>query len=233
MRTALQPDVVLGSGADSDGGKFWETLGNFGKLWKTGLFVTFGWVTWPLQWLEGHFTACSALGLTGSSLGSSEDFIRSPTPMLYAASNRSCEIRLFMGNRPQNIFRPSWVIPIISIPWPQTNLFSFECLFLSACQAQGSSSALCAHFIFVPCYKRNARRDTFFMWSLLKEASCPNFMCHCATNYRRSCRGSSLLHSHAPYLNPEHQWLSAQSFFSLITLFSWFISEKKLVHTLS
>ena len=38
-----------------------------------------------------------------------------------AASSRSCEIRLFMGNRPQNIFRPSWAIPIISIPWPQTN----------------------------------------------------------------------------------------------------------------
>jgi hypothetical protein len=36
-------------------GKLWKVLESLGKLRKTGLFVMFGWVTWPLQLLEGHF----------------------------------------------------------------------------------------------------------------------------------------------------------------------------------
>ena len=67
----------------------------------------------------------------------------------------------------------------------------------------------------------------------IKKGILPKIMCHCVTKNRRSSCRSSLHPFHSPDLNPEHKRRSAQLFFLLITLFSWFISEKLLVHTLS
>jgi hypothetical protein len=61
--------------------KIWKVLKSFGKFRKTGLFVTLAETLLSLSltptncccdWM-GAFTACSALGLTGSSPGSSKD----------------------------------------------------------------------------------------------------------------------------------------------------------------
>ena len=72
-------------------------------------------------------------------------------------------------------------------------------------------------------------RTICLVWCLLKKASIlRKIMCHSVSKGESCSHKSSPLHFHAPDMNPEHQWISDQWFFSFVTWSSWVGTEKKL-----
>ena len=86
-----------------------------------------------------------------------------------------------------------------------------------------------SHFTCPPSYEGYTSPDTFFSLTFIKERIWCKIICYPKTEHRKYVCRSGLLHFNSPDLNSKHLRVSAQKFFSLVSLCSCIRIEKKLV----
>jgi hypothetical protein len=141
------------------------------------------------------------------------------------AQSREIDLKIFLEG-----CRSSWLFRS-----PDHNSSEFY-LIIHSDQTTQLSKAWAVTFLIFPAFlpmKVAPRKTHFSAANFIKWRILSQIMCHSLTKGRSSSRRSGLLHYHSPDLNPEQRSISAQLIFSLLTLFSWFRTEKLLLHTSS
>ncbi len=129
----------------------------------------------------------------------------------------------------QNISWGLQIISIILISWTQLRLILSNHSFWPDYQAQQSLICHFSHFACPPSYEGYTSPDTTF----IKERILCKIICHPKTKSKKYVCRSCLLHFNSLDLNSKHLRLSAQKFFSLVSLCSCIRIQKKLVLSLS
>jgi len=146
-----------------------------GKTWKNLKKrvicspVTFYWVTRPFHGAKSHFCRKVAQSLTASSLGLSQDLIRTPT-LLWSVANNSCfEIRSIIENQWQEILHAWQKIISNSLPMQHQHILLPDCSFQHGSRALSTAESYLPHLLCLPCCKRDPRVDTFCAQKFIKQ----------------------------------------------------------------